>query len=153
MLTSFKVANVVLFFFPPPSPRAVPTSPSLATGLGINPAALPHLLGNAAASTASQQLLSQQQQLLQAAQAAQQQQEQQKQLQQQQQQQQATASQQQPLLSSSPKLHSHRHAASINHYTVGTTFTIRPGSSSARAAPDRPRATTMGLGRKAGEEP
>ncbi|XP_017789844.1 PREDICTED: POU domain, class 6, transcription factor 2 [Habropoda laboriosa] len=48
----------------------VPTSPSLASGLGLNSAALPHLLSN---SSASQQLLSaiQPQQLLQAAQAAQ----------------------------------------------------------------------------------
>ncbi|OAD59760.1 hypothetical protein WN48_08196 [Eufriesea mexicana] len=47
----------------------VPTSPSLATGLGISPAALPHLLNN---SSASQQLLNamQPQQLLQAAQAS-----------------------------------------------------------------------------------
>ncbi|XP_017752985.1 PREDICTED: LOW QUALITY PROTEIN: POU domain, class 6, transcription factor 2 [Eufriesea mexicana] len=49
----------------------VPTSPSLATGLGISPAALPHLLNN---SSASQQLLNamQPQQLLQAAQPQQQ---------------------------------------------------------------------------------
>ena len=86
----------------------VPTSPSLASGLGLSPAALPHLLSN---SSASQQLLSamQPQQLLQAAQAAQAQAAQAVQV--------AQASQQ-PLLTTSPQHHGHRHSSHINHYTV-----------------------------------
>ncbi|KAL7300714.1 hypothetical protein TKK_0006694 [Trichogramma kaykai] len=102
-----------------PTNSAVPTSPNLsaaAAGLGINPAALPHLLGAAAANTtASQQLLSAMQpsQLIQAAQAAQAQAQQQAQQQQREQQQ---AAQQSPLLSASPP-HGHRHSSShINHY-------------------------------------
>ncbi|RLU15398.1 hypothetical protein DMN91_012392, partial [Ooceraea biroi] len=85
----------------------VPTSPSLASGLGLNPAALPHLLSN---SSASQQLLSamQPQQLLQAAQAAQAQAAQAVQ---------AVQASQQPLLTTSPQQHSHRHTSHINHYT------------------------------------
>ncbi|XP_058794587.1 POU domain, class 6, transcription factor 1 isoform X3 [Phymastichus coffea] len=87
----------------------VPTSPSLGPSLGINPAALPHLLSN---NTASQQLLSamQPQQLLQAAQAQAQAVAQQQAVSQQQQQ------QQQPLLAASPPQHSHRHQSHINHY-------------------------------------
>ncbi|KOX70658.1 POU domain, class 6, transcription factor 2 [Melipona quadrifasciata] len=82
----------------------VPTSPSLASGLGLSPAALPHLLSN---SSASQQLLSamQPQQLLQAAQAAQAQAAQAVQ---------AAQASQQPLLTTSPQHHAHRH---LNHYT------------------------------------
>ncbi|XP_076679622.1 POU-domain protein pdm3 isoform X2 [Andrena cerasifolii] len=82
----------------------VPTSPSLASGLGLNPAALPHLLSN---SSASQQLLNalQPQQLLQAAQAAQAQAVQ------------AAQASQQPLLTTSPQQHSHRHGSHMNHYT------------------------------------
>jgi len=89
-------------------PVSVPTSPSLASGLGLNPAALPHLLSN---SSASQQLLSamQPQQLLQAAQAAQAQAAQAVQ---------AVQASQQPLLTTSPQQHSHRHTSHINHYTV-----------------------------------
>lgn len=89
---------------------SVPTSPSLASGLGLNPAALPHLLSN---SSASQQLLSamQPQQLLQAAQAAQAQAAQAVQ---------AVQASQQPLLTTSPQQHSHRHTH-MNHYTVRTT--------------------------------
>ncbi|XP_032691664.1 POU domain, class 6, transcription factor 1 isoform X4 [Odontomachus brunneus] len=85
----------------------VPTSPSLASGLGLNPAALPHLLSN---SSASQQLLSamQPQQLLQAAQAAQAQAAQAVQ---------AVQASQQPLLTTSPQQHSHRHTSHMNHYT------------------------------------
>ncbi|XP_066583351.1 POU domain, class 6, transcription factor 2 isoform X2 [Prorops nasuta] len=85
----------------------VPTSPSLASGLGLNPAALPHLLSN---SSASQQLLNamQPQQLLQAAQAAQAQAAQAVQ---------AAQASQQPLLTTSPQQHSHRHSSHINHYT------------------------------------
>ncbi|XP_012526552.1 POU domain, class 6, transcription factor 1 isoform X3 [Monomorium pharaonis] len=85
----------------------VPTSPSLASGLGLNPAALPHLLSN---SSASQQLLSamQPQQLLQAAQAAQAQAAQAVQ---------AAQASQQPLLTTSPQQHSHRHTSHMNHYT------------------------------------
>ncbi|CAL1686098.1 unnamed protein product [Lasius platythorax] len=85
----------------------VPTSPSLASGLGLNPAALPHLLSN---SSASQQLLNamQPQQLLQAAQAAQAQAAQAVQ---------AVQASQQPLLTTSPQQHSHRHTSHINHYT------------------------------------
>ncbi|XP_011868660.1 PREDICTED: POU domain, class 6, transcription factor 1 isoform X4 [Vollenhovia emeryi] len=84
----------------------VPTSPSLASGLGLNPAALPHLLSN---SSASQQLLSamQPQQLLQAAQAAQAQAAQAVQ---------AVQASQQPLLTTSPQQH-HRHTSHMNHYT------------------------------------
>ncbi|XP_024870465.1 POU domain, class 6, transcription factor 1 isoform X3 [Temnothorax curvispinosus] len=86
----------------------VPTSPSLASGLGLNPAALPHLLSN---SSASQQLLNamQPQQLLQAAQAAQAQAAQQAV--------QAVQASQQPLLTTSPQQHSHRHTSHMNHYT------------------------------------
>ncbi|XP_006607125.1 POU domain, class 6, transcription factor 1 isoform X4 [Apis dorsata] len=85
----------------------VPTSPSLASGLGLNPAALPHLLSN---SSASQQLLSamQPQQLLQAAQAAQAQAAQAVQ---------AAQASQQPLLTTSPQQHGHRHTSHMNHYT------------------------------------
>ncbi|KAL0120878.1 hypothetical protein PUN28_008510 [Cardiocondyla obscurior] len=85
----------------------VPTSPSLASGLGLNPAALPHLLSN---SSASQQLLNamQPQQLLQAAQAAQAQAAQAVQ---------AVQASQQPLLTTSPQQHSHRHTSHMNHYT------------------------------------
>ncbi|KAK2575985.1 hypothetical protein KPH14_007346 [Odynerus spinipes] len=87
----------------------VPTSPSLASGLGLNPAALPHLLSN---SSASQQLLNpmQPQQLLQAAQAAQAQAAQAVQ---------AAQASQQPLLTTSPQQHGHRqHVGShMNHYT------------------------------------
>ncbi|XP_020291664.1 POU domain, class 6, transcription factor 1 isoform X3 [Pseudomyrmex gracilis] len=85
----------------------VPTSPSLASGLGLNPAALPHLLSN---SSASQQLLNamQPQQLLQAAQAAQAQAAQAVQ---------AVQVSQQPLLTTSPQQHSHRHTSHMNHYT------------------------------------
>ncbi|XP_047362526.1 POU domain, class 6, transcription factor 1 isoform X5 [Vespa velutina] len=85
----------------------VPTSPSLASGLGLNPAALPHLLSN---SSASQQLLNamQPQQLLQAAQAAQAQAAQAVQ---------AAQASQQPLLTTSPQQHSHRHGSHMNHYT------------------------------------
>ncbi|KZC14683.1 POU domain, class 6, transcription factor 2 [Dufourea novaeangliae] len=88
----------------------VPTSPSLASGLGLNPAALPHLLGN---SSASQQLLSamQPQQLLQVAQAAQAQAAQAAQAVQ------AAQASQQPLLTTSPQQHSHRHSSHMNHYT------------------------------------
>ena len=88
----------------------VPTSPSLASGLGLSPAALPHLLSN---SSASQQLLSamQPQQLLQAAQAAQAQAAQAVQ---------AAQASQQPLLTTSPQHHAHRH---MNHYTVRITLT------------------------------
>lgn len=90
---------------------SVPTSPSLASGLGLNPAALPHLLSN---SSASQQLLSamQPQQLLQAAQAAQAQAAQAVQ---------AVQASQQPLLTTSPQQHSHRHTSHMNHYTVCMT--------------------------------
>jgi len=90
---------------------SVPTSPSLASGLGLNPAALPHLLSN---SSASQQLLNamQPQQLLQAAQAAQAQAAQAVQ---------AVQASQQPLLTTSPQQHSHRHTSHMNHYTVRTT--------------------------------
>ncbi|KAF7385448.1 hypothetical protein HZH68_013878 [Vespula germanica] len=86
----------------------VPTSPSLASGLGLNPAALPHLLSN---SSASQQLLNamQPQQLLQAAQAAQAQAAQAVQ---------AAQASQQPLLTTSPQQHSHRHGSHMNHYTT-----------------------------------
>ncbi|XP_029035721.1 POU-domain protein pdm3 isoform X3 [Osmia lignaria lignaria] len=85
----------------------VPTSPSLASGLGLNPAALPHLLSN---SSASQQLLNamQPQQLLQAAQAAQAQAAQAVQ---------AAQASQQPLLTTSPQQHGHRHGSHMNHYT------------------------------------
>ncbi|CAK9819882.1 POU domain, class 6, transcription factor 2 [Anthophora quadrimaculata] len=85
----------------------VPTSPSLASGLGLNPAALPHLLSN---SSASQQLLSaiQPQQLLQAAQAAQAQAAQAVQ---------AVQASQQPLLTTSPQQHDHRHSSHMNPYT------------------------------------
>ncbi|CAK9827406.1 POU domain, class 6, transcription factor 2 [Anthophora retusa] len=85
----------------------VPTSPSLASGLGLNPAALPHLLSN---SSASQQLLSaiQPQQLLQAAQAAQAQAAQAVQ---------AVQASQQPLLTTSPQQHGHRHSSHMNPYT------------------------------------
>ncbi|XP_076241524.1 POU-domain protein pdm3 isoform X2 [Calliopsis andreniformis] len=85
----------------------VPTSPSLASGLGLNPAALPHLLSN---SSASQQLLNamQPQQLLQAAQAAQAQAAQAVQ---------AAQVSQQPLLTTSPQQHGHRHSSHMNHYT------------------------------------
>ncbi|XP_028981760.1 POU domain, class 6, transcription factor 1 isoform X2 [Diachasma alloeum] len=86
----------------------VPTSQNLATGLGLNPAALPHLLSN---SSASQQLLNamQPQQLLQAAQAAQAQAAQAVQ---------AAQASQQPLLTTSPQQqqHSHRHTSHLNHY-------------------------------------
>ncbi|XP_076750583.1 POU-domain protein pdm3 isoform X3 [Xylocopa sonorina] len=93
----------------------VPTSPSLASGLGLNPAALPHLLNN---SSASQQLLNamQPQQLLQAAQAAQAQAAQAVQAQAAQAVQAAQASQQ-PLLTTSPQQHGHRHSSHMNHYT------------------------------------
>ncbi|XP_043258834.1 POU domain, class 6, transcription factor 2 isoform X4 [Colletes gigas] len=85
----------------------VPTSPSLASGLGLNPAALPHLLSN---SSASQQLLNamQPQQLLQAAQAAQAQAVQAVQ---------AAQASQQPLLTTSPQQHSHPHCTTVSHYT------------------------------------
>ncbi|XP_078032984.1 POU-domain protein pdm3 isoform X4 [Augochlora pura] len=88
----------------------VPTSPSLASGLGLNPATLQHLLGN---SSASQQLLNamQPQQLLQAAQAAQ------AQVAQAAQAVQAAQASQQPLLSTSPQQHGHRHGSHMNHYT------------------------------------
>nr|XP_033333939.1 POU domain, class 6, transcription factor 2 isoform X9 [Megalopta genalis] len=88
----------------------VPTSPSLASGLGLNPATLQHLLGN---SSASQQLLNamQPQQLLQAAQAVQ------AQVAQAAQAVQAAQASQQPLLSTSPQQHSHRHGSHMNHYT------------------------------------
>ncbi|XP_011314729.1 POU domain, class 6, transcription factor 1 isoform X2 [Fopius arisanus] len=87
----------------------VPTSQNLATGLALNPAALPHLLSN---SSASQQLLNamQPQQLLQAAQAAQAQAAQAVQ---------AAQASQQPLLTTSPQQqqHSHhRHTSHLNHY-------------------------------------
>lgn len=90
---------------------SVPTSPSLASGLGLNPATLPHLLSN---SSASQQLLNamQPQQLLQAAQAAQAQAAQAVQ---------AVQASQQPLLTTSPQQHSHRHTSHMNHYTVCMT--------------------------------
>lgn len=79
----------------------VPTSASLASGLGLNSAALQHLLSN---SSASQQLLSaiQPQQLLQAAQAVQALQ--------------AAQVSQQPLLTTSPQQHGHRHNSHMNHY-------------------------------------
>ncbi|XP_048510726.1 POU domain, class 6, transcription factor 2 isoform X2 [Athalia rosae] len=92
----------------------VPTSPSLASGLGINPAALPHLLGN---SSASQQLLNamQPQQILQAAQAAQvaqaAQAAQAAQVAQAAQAVQAAQASQQPLLTTSPQPHRHRHSS------------------------------------------
>ncbi|XP_034950152.1 POU domain, class 6, transcription factor 2 isoform X2 [Chelonus insularis] len=82
----------------------VPTSQNIAPGLGLNPATLPHLLGN---NSASQQLLNamQPQQLLQAAQAAQAQVAQ------------AAQASQQPLLATSPQhQHSHRHPSHLNHY-------------------------------------
>ncbi|KAG7211086.1 hypothetical protein KM043_016447 [Ampulex compressa] len=92
------------------STSSVPTSPSLASGIGLNPAALPHLLGN---SSASQQLLNamQPQQLLQAAQAAQAQAAQAAQAVQ------AVQASQQPLLTTSPQQHGHRHGSHMNHYT------------------------------------
>ncbi|XP_043269744.1 POU domain, class 6, transcription factor 1 isoform X2 [Venturia canescens] len=72
----------------------VPTSPNLASGLGLNHAALPHLLGN---SSANQQLLNAiQPQLLQAVQAAQ--------------------ASQQPLLTTSLHQRSHQHTSHMNHY-------------------------------------
>ncbi|XP_076639922.1 POU-domain protein pdm3 isoform X3 [Colletes latitarsis] len=97
----FTVDHVSLFH------DAVPTSPSLASGLGLNPAALPHLLSN---SSASQQLLNamQPQQLLQAAQAAQAQAVQAVQ---------AAQASQQPLLTTSPQQHSHPHCTTVSHYT------------------------------------
>ncbi|XP_076285098.1 POU-domain protein pdm3 isoform X2 [Lasioglossum baleicum] len=87
---------------------SVPTS--LASGLGLNPAALPHLLSN---SSASQQLLNamQPQQLLQAAQAVQAQAAQAAQAVQ------AAQASQQPLLTTSPQQHRHRHSSHMNHYT------------------------------------
>ncbi|XP_076643638.1 POU-domain protein pdm3 isoform X2 [Halictus rubicundus] len=94
----------------------VPTS--LASGLGLNPATLPHLLSN---SSASQQLLNamQPQQLLQAAQAVQAQAAQAAQAQAAQAAQavQAAQASQQPLLTTSPQQHSHRHSSHMNHYT------------------------------------
>lgn len=96
---------------------AVPTSASLASGLGLNSAALQHLLSN---SSASQQLLSaiQPQQLLQAAQAVQALQ--------------AAQVSQQPLLTTSPQQHGHRHNSHMNHYMVRELLitklnNLRPG--------------------------
>ncbi|XP_012140451.1 POU-domain protein pdm3 isoform X4 [Megachile rotundata] len=85
----------------------VPTSPNLASGLGLNPAALRHLLSN---SSTSQQLLNamQPQQLLQAAQAAQAQTAQADQ---------AAHASLRPLLTTSPQQHGHRHSSHMNHYT------------------------------------
>lgn len=103
---------------------SVPTSPSLASGLGINPAALPHLLGN---SSASQQLLNamQPQQILQAAQAAQAAQvAQAAQAAQVAQAAQAAQASQQPLLTTSPHQHGHRHSSHSNHYQVRLKFFI-----------------------------
>lgn len=111
-----------LFFFSGGGYFSVPTSPSLASGLGINPAALPHLLGN---SSASQQLLNamQPQQILQAAQAAQVAQA--AQAAQVAQAAQAAQASQQPLLTTSPQQHGHRHGSHSNHYPVSVKFSIK----------------------------
>ncbi|XP_051171775.1 POU domain, class 6, transcription factor 1 isoform X2 [Leptopilina boulardi] len=94
------------------TPTSNVPSPSLATGLALNPAALPHLLGN---STASQQLLMPQQ-LLQAAQAVQAQAQAQVKAQAVQAQAVQAAQASQPLLTTSPQQHAHRHTTHMNHY-------------------------------------
>ncbi|XP_053982668.1 POU domain, class 6, transcription factor 1 isoform X3 [Hylaeus volcanicus] len=102
----FTADNVSLFH------DAVPTSPNSASRLGLNPAALPHLLS---ISSASQQLLNamQPQQLLQAAQAAQAEAAQAAQAVQA-----AQQASQQPLLTTSPpQQHARRHNSHMNHYT------------------------------------